>query len=70
MEEIEELRCKKCNEVLEHYDTIDHNGGIDEGYLVERQIWGCKKCNTDYMIEKRAEIKESDIDIIYFEESC
>ena len=66
---MEELKCKKCNGELEYYDTIDHEGGLDEGYIIERQVWGCEKCDTSYVVEKRADIKESDIDIIYFRES-
>ena len=65
----EDFICKNCGHQLDWEDTIDIEGGINEGYIIERQIWGCEKCDTSYVVEKRAYIKENDIDIIYFRES-
>ena len=64
-----ELKCKKCggNHIKE--DTVDRFGGIDEDYYIEQQLHSCEKCGTDYIIDKRIDIQESDIEITYFEEA-
>ena len=64
---MKELLCKHCGNPLEHCDTVDVDGDISEGYIIERQYWCCENCQKDYCIEIRGEIKESKI--IYFEES-
>ena len=63
-----ELRCKKCNNELILADVIDTYGGLEEDYYIERQIHSCDKCKIDYVVEKRIDIQESDIEVIYFEE--
>ena len=63
-----ELKCKKCNSPLEHYDTIDTDGGLEDDFYVERQIWGCDKCSLDYVVEKQIKFNPKDVNIIYFEE--
>ena len=65
----DDFRCKKCGELLEWVDTFDTEGGIQEGYIIENQVWHCNKCNQDFTITQRAEIGENDVDITYFEES-
>lgn len=64
-----ETKCKHCHNELEWEDTFDTEGGIQEGYLIERQVWTCPNCHKDYIIEQKATFLENDIDIIYFEEN-
>lgn len=63
-----ELKCKKCNSNLELADVIRTFGGLEEDYYIERQVHSCDKCKIDYIVEKRIDIQESDIQIVYFEE--
>lgn len=65
---MEEL-CKYCGKLLDQTDTIDREGGINEGYIIERQLWTCEHCQKDYIIEKQIYIKDEDVDIINFEEA-
>lgn len=63
---MEEL-CKCCGKPLEWADTYRTEGGLEEGYIIENQIWTCEQCNKDYIITKQGYIK--DVDIIAFEEA-
>lgn len=60
-------KCKHCQSDLEWEDTFRHEGGIQEGYLIEHQIWTCPNCQKDYIINKRVDFDESKI--IYMEEN-
>lgn len=64
-----EIKCKKCGSPLEFDDCYDTDGGLDDGYIIERQLWCCSNCNKNYIIEQKADIGEGDIDIIYYEEA-
>ena len=64
-----ELRCKKCGGNLIKEDTMDTYGGIDEDYYIEHQLYSCEKCGIDYIVDKRIDIQESDIEITYFKEA-
>lgn len=48
-ENIMETKCKHCHNELEWEDTFDTEGGIQEGYLIERQVWTCPNCHKDYI---------------------
>ena len=63
------LKCKKCGGDLILEDVLDTYGGIDEDYYIEHQFHSCEKCETEYTIDKRIDIQESDIEITYFEEA-
>ena len=65
----EDFNCRKCGHPLDWVDTIDTEGGINEGYIIERQEWVCHCCNQSYIIEQRADIGEGDVDITDFQES-
>lgn len=65
----EDFSCKNCGCQLDCVDTLDTEGGINEGYIIERQEWVCPECNKSYVITQRADIGEGDIDITDFEES-
>lgn len=65
----EDFNCRNCGHPLDHEDTMDTEGGINEGYIIERQLWCCPNCQKDYIIEQRADIGEGDVDIIYCEEA-
>ena len=65
----EDFICKNCGHQLDWEDTIDTEGGINEGYIIERQLWCCSNCNKNYIIEQKADIGEGDINIIYYEEA-
>lgn len=65
----EDFNCKKCGSPLDCVDVMDTEGGINEGYIIERQNWICEHCGTDYIITQRADIGEGDVDITDFEES-
>lgn len=64
-----ELKCKKCGGNLIHEDTVDTFGGLEEDYYIEQQLYSCEKCKTEYIIDKRIDVQESDIKITYFEEA-
>lgn len=65
----EDFNCKKCGQPLDHEDTMDTEGGINEGYIIERQLWCCSHCHKDYVITQRADINEGDVDITNFQEA-
>lgn len=65
----EDFNCKSCGQPLDCVDTIDTEGGINEGYIIERQEWVCEHCQKSYVITQRADIGEGDVDITDFEES-
>lgn len=65
----EDFNCKNCGHPLDWADIVDTEGGINEGYIIERQVWVCHCCNKSYVIEQRADIGEGDVDITNFEES-
>lgn len=59
--------CKHCGDPLEWVDTYDVSGGLSDGYLVERQLWSCHRCDIDYIIEQTCELCKPQV--IYFEEA-
>ncbi len=65
----EDFNCKNCGHPLDHEDTMNTDGGINEGYIIERQLWCCSNCNKDYIIEQKIDISENDVDIIYYKEA-
>lgn len=54
------LTCKKCGKNLIQEDIIDKSGGIDEGYVLEQQLWSCECCEIDYIVYARADLKNID----------
>lgn len=60
--------CKKCNNPLEWADTINVEGGINEGEFTERQIWTCPYCEAEYVIERQVNFEDKPVKTIYFEE--
>lgn len=65
----EDFNCKNCGNPLDCEDVMDTEGGINEGYIIERQLWVCSNCHKDYVITQRADIGEGDVDITDFEEA-
>lgn len=65
----DDFNCKNCGHPLDWTDTVDTEGGIQEGYIIERQVWHCHCCNKDYAIEQRADFTENDVDIINITET-
>lgn len=59
----EDFNCKNCGQPLEWVDTVDTEGGINEGYIIEHQAWTCPNCQKDYAITQQANFNESDVDI-------
>ena len=66
---MEDFNCNNCGHSLEWEDTIDIEGGIQEGYIVESQTWYCPCCHKNYAIERKAYFTENDIDIIGIRET-
>ena len=66
---MEDFNCNNCGHSLEWEDTIDIEGGIQEGYIVESQTWYCPYCHKNYVIEQKAYFTENDIDIIGINEA-
>jgi uncharacterized protein with PIN domain len=65
-----ELKCKECGTELELNDIYDTDGGLDEGYIVEKRFYTCPHCNKDYSIGLNVAIPRLTRDnIIWFEES-
>lgn len=56
-----EEKCKYCHNDLEWEDVFRIEGGIQEGYLIEHQVWICHKCNKDYIITKRVDFDNEEI---------
>ena len=54
---------------MEWIDTIDTEGGIQEGYIIENQVWHCLGCHKDYVIEQKVYFTENDVDIISITET-
>lgn len=65
---MEKIKCLKCKKDLEWYDTIDVEGSLSEGYLVEVQLYHCENCNKDYRATVSAPVKNSDLTIELEEE--
>lgn len=65
----DDFNCKNCGSSLEWVDTIDTEGGIQEGYIIENQIWHCPSCHKDYVIEQKAYFTEDDVDIVSITET-
>ena len=65
----EDFNCRECGQPLEWEDTMDTSGGINEGYISERQLWTCNHCQKDYIIEQKVCLTDNDVDIIDFEEA-
>lgn len=59
--------CKLCGDPLEWEDTIDTEGGIEDKWYLERQLWVCKRCQKDYVIGLSVDITNPKVE--YFEES-
>ena len=53
---MEDFLCKHCGHRLEWVDTYDSEGGIMEGYYIERQLWVCEHCQKSYIIQQRSEL--------------
>lgn len=64
---MEEELCKQCGKSLYWEDTYRIEGGIEEGYLIENQIWVCENCQKEYTIIKQGYFHN--VDIINFEEA-
>lgn len=56
------LECKKCGGRLNWEDTVNFEGGILEGYLLEEQIYICENCNTNYNIQARVNFRNNEIE--------
>lgn len=65
----DDFSCKNCGSLLEWIDTIDTEGGIQEGYIIENQVWHCPGCHKDYVIEQKVYFTENDVDIISITET-
>lgn len=65
----EDFNCKNCGKPLEWADTFRSEGGIQEGYLIEHQVWTCEHCQKDWVITQQANFNENDVDITDFQES-
>ena len=66
MEKLKYL-CKHCGDPLVWEDTYDAEGGIEEGWYSERQLWSCHRCDIDYVIEQCAKL--TDLKTTYFQEA-
>lgn len=55
------LKCCNCGNNLDLEDTFDFDGGIMEGYLIERQLWSCSRCQKEYIIIQRVDFEEGEI---------
>lgn len=65
----EDFNCKNCGHPLDWIDTIDTEGGIQEGYIIENQVWTCHCCQKDYVITQKANFNENDVDITNISET-
>lgn len=64
------LKCKKCGNPLSLEDVYDSDGGLDEGYIIEKRLYCCDKCETDYTVGINVPVPEPQEDnIIWFQES-
>jgi predicted nucleic-acid-binding Zn-ribbon protein len=59
-----ELKCPKCDGVIEHDDTYDDS--FDENYLINYCVGHCIKCGTEFQWQE--ELKITFNGVKYFEE--
>ena len=59
--------CKLCGDPLKWEDTIDADGGIEDKWYLERQLWTCRRCQKDYVIGLSVDITNPKLE--YFEEA-
>lgn len=59
--------CKYCGDPLEWEDILDTEGGIEDKWYLERQLWTCKRCDVGYVIGLSVDITNPKVE--YFEES-
>lgn len=58
---MQDIKCKNCGAVLQLEDVIDIEGGISEGYIVEKQFYSCEKCGCGYIAIVNASISAEGI---------
>lgn len=65
-----EIKCKKCGSPLEFDDCYDTDGGLDDGYIMEKRSYTCPKCNTEWLVGLNVPIPTpTEKDIIWFKEN-
>lgn len=51
-----EVRCPNCGKTMQWSDTIDVEGGLLEGWVLERMYFECPHCNKDYVTDVQVNI--------------
>lgn len=60
---MKEIKCRNCDTILEWDDTIKIEGGIDEGYIIEAQLYHCENCGKECKAIIRAPIDDNNINV-------
>lgn len=65
-----ELKCKNCGTTLQLEDCYDVDGGLDEGYILEKRLYSCPNCQTSWSVGLNIPIpKPTEKNVCWFEES-
>lgn len=57
------VKCPKCGKELSWLDTIDFEGSLLEGWVMERMVFGCGDCETEYTVDIRINFNTNDLEI-------
>lgn len=63
------MECPNCKGQLEWVDTMDFEGGIDEGYIRELQVHECTLCKQEFIVTKFVNFDKKNISIEKIEKS-
>jgi len=63
------LNCPYCHSKLQWEDTIDHFGGIDDGYFSELRVYSCDFCKQDYIAQLTADFDKKSVKLVDFQET-
>lgn len=65
-----ELKCKKCGCILDLEDIYDNDGGLDDGYIMEKRSYTCDNCKTEWLVGINVPVPQpTEKNIIWFKEN-
>ena len=62
-------KCPNCGEMMQWEDTLDVEGGLLEGYIIERMLFSCNNCNKDFITDVRVSIEPAHLKFENFTEN-
>lgn len=44
-------KCDTCGGKLDWNDTLNYEGSLIEGWVIEHMLYKCKECGTQYLVD-------------------